>query len=111
MYEMSKEVLARYLEKKADLLMQEANLIREISQQLKIEKISTKPLAKIQDPKTLEVKRSGVALLRLDQVLEIIPVAKSTWWNGVKSGKYPQPVKLSPRVTTWRKADILELIG
>ncbi len=39
----------------------------------------------------------------------IIPVGKTTWWNGVKSGKYPQPVKLGPRLTAWRAGDILEL--
>ncbi len=39
----------------------------------------------------------------------IIPVGKTTWWNGVKSGKYPQPVKLGPRLTAWRAVDVLEL--
>ena len=28
-----------------------------------------------------------------------IPVGKSTWWAGVKSGRFPQPVKVSPRIT------------
>lgn len=40
----------------------------------------------------------------------IIPVKKTTWWNGVKSGLYPKPVKLGPRVTAWRVEDIRELI-
>lgn len=40
----------------------------------------------------------------------IIPVSKSTWWAGVKSGRYPKPVKLGPRVTAWRVEDILALI-
>ena len=40
----------------------------------------------------------------------VIPVCKSTWWAGVKSGRYPQPVKLSPRVTAWRASDIRALI-
>jgi prophage regulatory protein len=31
----------------------------------------------------------------------VIPVCKSTWWAGVKSGKYPKPIKLSPHVTAW----------
>jgi prophage regulatory protein len=35
-----------------------------------------------------------------------IPVSKSTWWAGVKSGRFPPPVKLSPGVTVWRKSDI-----
>jgi len=40
----------------------------------------------------------------------IIPVSKSTWWAGVKTGRYPQPVKLSERCTAWRIEDILALI-
>jgi len=30
------------------------------------------------------------------------PVSKSTWWAGVKSGRFPKPVKLGPRITAWR---------
>jgi prophage regulatory protein len=45
-------------------------------------------------------------LLRLPQVLAIVPVAKSTWWSWVKSGKAPAPVKISAGVTCWRKSDI-----
>jgi prophage regulatory protein len=35
-----------------------------------------------------------------------IPVARSTWWAGVKSGRFPRPVKLGPRITAWRAEDI-----
>jgi len=41
----------------------------------------------------------------------IIPVAKTTWWRGVKSGRYPQPTRaLGARVTAWRVEDIRKLI-
>jgi len=40
----------------------------------------------------------------------IIPVSKSSWWEGVKTGKFPQPIKLGPRTTVWRIEDIVELI-
>lgn len=40
----------------------------------------------------------------------IIPVCSSTWWNGIKKGIYPSPVKLSENVTAWRVEDIRELI-
>jgi predicted DNA-binding transcriptional regulator AlpA len=40
----------------------------------------------------------------------VIPVSKSTWWAGVKSGRYPQPVKLGPRTTAWRVEDIRKII-
>lgn len=43
-------------------------------------------------------------------VLPIIPVSKSTWWAGVKEGRYPQPVKLGPKITAWRVEDIRALI-
>ncbi len=41
----------------------------------------------------------------------VIPVSKSTWWQGVKSGRYPQPIRtLSKRVTCWKVEDIRALI-
>ena len=41
----------------------------------------------------------------------VIPVGKSTWWAGVKSGRYPRPVRtLGARITAWRVEDIRELI-
>jgi prophage regulatory protein len=39
-----------------------------------------------------------------------IPVSKSTWWAGVKDGRFPKPVKLSTRVTAWRVEDIRDFI-
>ena len=59
-------------------------------------------------------------LVRLKQILgdpkadppipPFIPLSKSTWWAGVRSGRYPQPVKLGPRITAWRVDDIRKLI-
>jgi prophage regulatory protein len=40
----------------------------------------------------------------------IIPVKKSTWWDGVRSGRFPKPVKLG-RCTMWRVEDIRALIA
>ncbi|MBI5611898.1 MAG: AlpA family phage regulatory protein [Gammaproteobacteria bacterium] len=42
----------------------------------------------------------------------IIPVSRSTWWAGVKSGRYPQPVRsLGQRITAWRIEDIRALVA
>lgn len=41
----------------------------------------------------------------------IIPIGKSSWWEGVKSGRFPKPVKLGPRTTVWRVEDIRQLIS
>ena len=46
------------------------------------------------------------SLLRLPQVLKIIPISKSAWWQGCKDGRYPQPIKLGPRTTVWKASDI-----
>jgi prophage regulatory protein len=48
--------------------------------------------------------------VRLPQVLMVIPVGKTCWWEGVKSGRYPKPVKLSRRCTAWKAEDIHKLI-
>lgn len=41
----------------------------------------------------------------------LIPVSKSTWWAGVRSGRYPQPVRtLGEQITAWRVEDIRNLI-
>lgn len=48
--------------------------------------------------------------LRLHQVLSYIPLGKTSWWKGVKSGRFPKPVKLSERCTAWRVEDIRDLI-
>ena len=39
-----------------------------------------------------------------------IPVSKSTWWAGIKDGRFAKPVKLGPRTTAWRVEDIRRLI-
>jgi predicted DNA-binding transcriptional regulator AlpA len=41
----------------------------------------------------------------------IIPVSKSTFWAGCRSGRYPAPVRtLGVRITAWRVEDIRALI-
>ena len=49
--------------------------------------------------------------VRLPQVLKVFPVSKSTWWAGVKDGRYPKPVKLGLKMTAWSVEDIRELIA
>lgn len=79
--------------------------------------------------KTVEEKAAtvdmlpGTGYLRLAQIIgrpatkgrpatpPIIPVSRSTWWAGVKSGRYPQPTHvLGPRITAWRVEDVRSLI-
>lgn len=51
--------------------------------------------------------------VRLKQILAPqgpLPISKSTWWKGVKDGKFPKSTKLSANVTVWRAEDIRALI-
>jgi prophage regulatory protein len=49
--------------------------------------------------------------IRLSNILKVIPVGKSTWWAGVKTGRFPQSVKLGKRTTAWRVQEIRTLIA
>jgi predicted DNA-binding transcriptional regulator AlpA len=52
----------------------------------------------------------ATGFLRLPDVLRYYPVSRSTWWAGIRAGRYPQPVKLGERCTAWRAEDIRALI-
>lgn len=61
----------------------------------------------------LSSKLPTTGFLRLRSIIAPIgpiPASKSTWWAGIKSGRYPRPVKLGPRITVWRVEDIRALI-
>jgi prophage regulatory protein len=63
------------------------------------------------------MSETQTALLRLPQIIgskkhgiqPMIPVSRSTWFDGVKAGRFPQPIKLSERVTAWRADEIYAL--
>ena len=64
------------------------------------------------------MRQEKTRLLRLWQIVgdpkknepPLIPISKSSWWAGVKSGRFPQSVKLGPRTTAWRESEILEIV-
>jgi prophage regulatory protein len=51
------------------------------------------------------------AFVRLHTILQILPISKSTWLTGIKSGHFPKPVRLGKRITAWRVEDIRKLIN
>ena len=61
-------------------------------------------------PSTSPVQVSLNGFMRLQDVLQLIPVSKSTWWEYVRAGDFPQPVHLTERTTAWRVSDISKLI-
>jgi prophage regulatory protein len=65
-------------------------------------------------------KLPETGFLRLTQIIgdknaeppipALIPISRTSWLNGVNSGKYPKPVKLGARTNGWRVNDIYALI-
>jgi len=57
-----------------------------------------------------------IGFLRLRQIIgdpnatppvpALIPVGRTTWYHGVKSGKFPAPVNMGVRTLLWRAEDI-----
>ncbi len=66
-------------------------------------------------PKDLKIQQfqelPQAGLLRIKQVLQLIPVSRSSWWQGVRTGKYPKPIKLGERTTCWKSEDLRNLIN
>jgi prophage regulatory protein len=56
------------------------------------------------------MSESAQKLLRLKDVLKLIPVSRATWYAGCATGRFPQKVKLGPRIVAWRSEDIQKLI-
>ncbi len=48
--------------------------------------------------------------LRLPDVLKLIPVSRATWYAGIKDGRFPAPIKISPNIAAWKASDIHQLI-
>lgn len=59
---------------------------------------------------TPETQPADDKLLRVNDVLQRLPLSRSAWWNGVKDGRFPPGIKLGPKTTCWRASDINALI-
>jgi len=60
---------------------------------------------------TTKTSLPEIGFVRLATVLKLFPVSKSTWWAGVKTGRFPRPVKLGKNTTAWKAEDIHALIS
>lgn len=45
---------------------------------------------------------------RASQLIPFLPFGTSTLWAWSRDGRFPAPVKLSPTMTAWRNADVIE---
>lgn len=73
-----------------------------------------RPITNTSQPASDVEIRCGIdGFMRLKDIIRPhgpIPVGKSTWWAGIKDGRFPKGHKLSPGTTVWRCQDIRDLI-
>ena len=50
-------------------------------------------------------------LLRIHDVLQRIPISRTSLYDGIKIGLYPAPVRVGKRTIAWRESEINELIN
>lgn len=73
---------------------------QEINNQKRIDKRKVKPVP----------SDTTIGLMDIHQVLTYIPISRSSWLEGVRTGRYPSPVRLSARRVAWRITDIKSFI-
>ena len=49
-------------------------------------------------------------LVAIPPILEFLNIGKTCWWQGVKDGRFPKPIKLG-KSSRWRAAQIRALAG
>jgi len=63
-----------------------------------------------ENEETEQPEQDADRLLRIRDVLKIIPVSKSAFFAGVKNGIYPKPHKLGRRAVAWSEKELLAAV-
>ena len=50
-------------------------------------------------------------LLKLPEVLEIVGMKKTKWYDGVKDGKYPKPIRRGAKDSVWPLSAIQKIVS
>ncbi|NVH69329.1 AlpA family transcriptional regulator [Burkholderia pseudomallei] len=50
-------------------------------------------------------------ILRVEQVLTMVPLKKSTIYKHMQAGIFPRPIKIGPKAVGWLYADIQQWIN
>lgn len=61
----------------------------------------------------IEIAEDGlpkVGVVRLPQILAVLPFSRSTWIRGIQEGRFPKPIKYGPRTQAWRVEDVREVL-
>ena len=53
-----------------------------------------------------QLESSVKRLLRIKEVLARLSISRSSFLEGCRTGRFPQPIKIGPRTTVWKAEDI-----
>lgn len=85
---------------------EEAKQNRERNKQAELEAIAAGSFRKNGKPKFTRLPTTPRVAIPA-----IVPVKKSTWWQGIKDQRYPPAVKIGARCTAWKVEDILNFLA
>lgn len=57
-------------------------------------------------PQIAEHPQATPRLLRVRDVMQRTGLSKSSWWKGVREGRFPKPVRITPRTCAWPEPEI-----
>ncbi len=60
---------------------------------------------------TLKIEDIDFRLLRLNEVLTLIPVSQASFYEGIEKGHYPKPLKVGKKLSVWKLSDIRDLVA
>ena len=58
-------------------------------------------------------EKSTDALVRIGKIVGpdgLIPVSRSSFYQGIRDGIYPKPVRLGKRTSAWRMSELMQVI-
>ncbi len=71
-------------------------------------------LSSLPDDATLniqEVVKNPTKNKNIQAVRPVFPIARSTWYEGIKSGRFPKPIDLGNGLNVWRVKDIKAVVN
>ena len=71
----------------------------------------TKPVPVLELPPTGFLRAKQIIGNPKQGTPALLPVSRSSWWRGVRSGRYPQGFLLSPHIRAWKVEDIRALLA
>lgn len=58
----------------------------------------------VREPKAIAIPETG--FMRFKQVQQVFPIGRTTLWDLVGRGLFPEPIRMSSRLVVWRAEEV-----